>query len=64
MDPNETLESLRALARETVPNTEGEARQYLFAFQILFNDLDEWMSNDGFAPKNWSRRPTLNILGQ
>jgi hypothetical protein len=64
MDPDETLESLRALSRNTVPNTEAEAREQLFAFQTLFNALDDWMSNDGFAPKGWRRPPTLNILGQ
>lgn len=56
MDPNETLEMLRDLARNTVPNTESEARSQLFAFQTLFSGLDEWMSNDGFTPGDWKSR--------
>jgi hypothetical protein len=56
MDPDAALEHLRTLIRQLRQTTTTEAQADL-GEQIAdtVDDLDQWMSRGGFAPKAWRR---------
>lgn len=56
MDPNATLKIMRQLtkrvqSRPNVTATDADAHELAAALV----DLDEWLSNGGFLPQEWSR---------
>lgn len=55
MDPNETLEQIRELARQVLAKAAmpHEAWQLAGAFQ----DLDSWLVAGGFRPTGWNWPP-------
>ncbi|QDF18543.1 hypothetical protein SEA_PUPPER_57 [Gordonia phage Pupper] len=52
MDPDKALEELRELADQASKGSDNA----VWAMVQKFDDLDEWLSNGGFAPKAWRRR--------
>lgn len=63
MDPNETLKSLRAVAREVRARADAADREGVALDDLteeaenlstLFEALDTWISEGGFLPKSWT----------
>lgn len=64
MDPNETLEHLRWLAKK-ITDDPSVVPAYTEQMADYFMALDSWISNGGFLPKPWSNpEPVPEILGQ
>lgn len=55
MDPNATLKQIRALldAIDCDEDRSDDTSDLI----TLVNALDEWLSNGGFLPKRWERKP-------
>ncbi|MFD0555676.1 hypothetical protein FB566_0885 [Stackebrandtia endophytica] len=58
MDPNETLDQIRALLREGTldPAAAGSLAR-------LMSSLDNWLSKGGFAPTAWTATPCSGLEG-
>lgn len=65
MDPNVTLQELRALISERaqVDDAEGTGKRERLAEAIIerFEALDQWLTKGGFAPNDWLRPPRLEV---
>lgn len=62
MDPNATLEELRALAVLVLTDTdlsEDERSDAAVELAEKFSDLDEWLTRQGFLPQRWSKHDRL-----
>lgn len=53
MDPNETLNQLRALNAEIAEETSEDTM--VFELCMLIAALDEWMTHGGFLPRDWQQ---------
>lgn len=51
MDPNETLNIIRAEVHEILWGDKPDPE----ALAQAANNLDEWLSRGGFLPKEWAR---------
>ena len=54
MDVNALLAILRELVNEE-PQDALDCRNILDELKCNFKDLDEWLSNNGFLPRDWDR---------
>jgi len=64
MDPDQLLKDIRALADQVIntqeADIEGSQMSNELAEKII--QLDEWLSNFGFLPKDWRRStPKSNV---
>lgn len=58
MDPNATLEKIRATyepLRVMLEDTAGEDTEMVQELLDSIEALDEWLSKGGFLPKDWQR---------
>lgn len=55
MDPNDTLEALRAIVKDIL--REGECIRFAdeIEFAELFESLDRWLRLGGALPESWRR---------
>lgn len=56
MDPDATLDSLRSLAKAMqAPDADtGDQAEAAEEMAQLFESLDQWLSNGGFPPVEWT----------
>lgn len=57
MDPNATLEQLRALMDECNDEQDWDSCSQ-DTVKELFEALDEWICRGGFLPQDWARKPS------
>lgn len=54
MDPNKTLEFIRELIRTSKTDETVFYEESGWMFELVEN-LDEWLTNGGFLPKEWAK---------
>ena len=59
MDPNKTLEEMRALVERIHEELDEDATTSAEELALLVTSLDEWLTRGGFLPDAWaSQRDT------
>lgn len=67
MDPNETLNQIRALVARIEAVREDEYLDLVELGRDLAesaNALDEWLSKGGYVPDDWATPETKRLLGR
>lgn len=54
MDPNATLEEMRAFVKKVLYSVDSAATDDETRMAELFESLDEWITKGGFLPNAWT----------